>query len=55
VKGVETLGDDKITMTCKKFRRCINYELGRYTCDHAFADGCIDFKEKKAASLEYVR
>ncbi|MGA2524031.1 MAG: hypothetical protein ABSF65_07765 [Candidatus Bathyarchaeia archaeon] len=41
-------------MTCKKFRRCTNFKLGRYTCDHAITEGCIDFKEKQTARLEYV-
>ena len=39
-------------MTCKKFRRCAAYRLGKYECDHT-SEACSDFVEKQTMSLVY--
>jgi hypothetical protein len=33
-------------MTCKGFKRCSNYQLGRYECDHT-GERCTEFVEKQ--------
>jgi hypothetical protein len=33
-------------MTCKSFKRCSNYRLGRYECDHT-GESCTEFVEKQ--------
>jgi hypothetical protein len=33
-------------MTCKNFKRCSNYQLGRYECDHT-GESCTEFVEKQ--------
>jgi hypothetical protein len=33
VEAVEK-GEGRIIMTCREFRRCSNYQLGNYECDH---------------------
>lgn len=47
-------------MTCKKFKRCANYNREKYECSQAgmtysfkleMLDGCPDFLEKETASL----
>ncbi len=47
-------------MTCKKFKRCANYNREKYECAQAgmtysfkleMLDGCPDFLEKETASL----
>lgn len=42
-------------VTCKRFRHCADFRLGRYECDHQ-GEGCIRFREKHAdfKSLELV-
>jgi hypothetical protein len=35
-----------LKMTCKSFKRCSNYQLGRYECDHA-GENCTEFVEKQ--------
>jgi hypothetical protein len=33
-------------MTCKGFKCCPNYQLGRYECDHT-GESCTEFIEKQ--------
>jgi hypothetical protein len=32
-------------MTCKRFKRCVDFRLGRYECDHQ-GEGCTRFLKK---------
>ena len=38
-------------MTCRKFKRCSNYQLGRYECDHT-GENCQNFAEKKPQGID---
>jgi hypothetical protein len=44
----ETQTPDKrfLKMTCKRFKRCSNYQLGRYECDHT-GESCAEFVENQ--------
>jgi len=45
-KETSTIKKRLLKMTCKGFKRCSNYQLGRYECDHT-GEKCTEFVEKQ--------
>jgi hypothetical protein len=45
-KAPQTAEKRFLKMTCKRFKRCSNYQLGRYECDHT-GESCTEFVEKQ--------